>query len=111
MKKLFLLRHAKSDWKNDLIDFERPLSKRGYKELEILASTIKTLNISPNIILCSTSTRTKETLDFLLKKDFFSKCPIEYKKEIYDFHESENLDYYFSLLTQSFETSDNILIV
>ena len=45
-KKLFLLRHAKSSWKNlELDDHERPLSERGIFSCQVMATHIfKKLN-------------------------------------------------------------------
>ena len=38
MKKLFLIRHAKSSWENpDLSDFERPLNNRGIQNAPVMA--------------------------------------------------------------------------
>ena len=38
MRELILIRHAKSDWSNPLLDdFERPLNKRGEKNAPFMA--------------------------------------------------------------------------
>jgi len=42
MKTLFLLRHAKSSWKDESIpDFDRPLNRRGKRAAENLGRYIK----------------------------------------------------------------------
>src|SRR3984885_12323509 len=63
-KRLFVLRHAKSSWDNPgLDDHERPLAPRGRRALEVMSSHIETNGIAPEVVLCSTSRRTRETLD------------------------------------------------
>jgi phosphohistidine phosphatase len=63
-KRLFVLRHAKSSWDNPgLDDHERPLAPRGRRALEVMSSHIRASGIAPAVVLCSTSRRTRETLD------------------------------------------------
>ncbi len=67
-KKLYLLRHSKSSWDDPALDdFERPLNKRGYRESKEIANYIGDNRYYPDVILCSTSKRTRETLEPLLK--------------------------------------------
>lgn len=61
MKKLFILRHADSI--PDTNDKLRPLSKEGRKELKHLKLKAADLFKSIDMVLCSSSTRTKETLE------------------------------------------------
>ena len=68
MKKLILMRHAKSDWNNSLDDFERPLSERGKKEAPIMGKFIKNEDLIPDLLISSPSQRTKETLDLILNE-------------------------------------------
>jgi phosphohistidine phosphatase len=63
-KRLFVLRHAKSSWDNPgLDDHERPLAPRGRRALEVMSSYIRANGIAPALVLCSTSRRTRETLE------------------------------------------------
>lgn len=62
-KRLFVLRHVKSSWDDPgLDDHERPLAPRGQHALEILSSHMKSSGIAPELVLCSSSRRTRETL-------------------------------------------------
>ena len=64
MKKLYLLRHAKSSWDNPTLeDFDRPLNNRGKNQLQFMKKYILKNLISPELILCSSSKRTKLTHD------------------------------------------------
>ena len=66
MKKIILLRHAKSSWKQlDLADHDRPLNKRGRAAAPVIGAWMIQNGHVPQVILCSTSVRTRETLDRL----------------------------------------------
>jgi phosphohistidine phosphatase len=63
MKTLHLLRHAKSSWDDPALDdHDRPLSKRGRAVAKAMAEHMERAKIVPDIVLCSTALRTKETL-------------------------------------------------
>ena len=63
MKTLYLLRHAKSSWADaTLADFDRPLNERGKRAAETIGNYLKSNHITPELILCSTALRTRETL-------------------------------------------------
>ncbi len=60
---LYVLRHAKSSWDDPgKPDHDRPLAPRGRKTLPVLADYIASNEISPDVVLCSTARRTRETL-------------------------------------------------
>lgn len=62
MKKLYLIRHAKSSWDNTLMkDIDRPLNKRGEKDAPRMAKRIKEQRIFPDIILSSPAHRALST--------------------------------------------------
>ena len=60
------MRHAKSDWSQGTSDFERPLSKRGRKAAKRMGRFLTDERIRPDLILCSPSRRTRDTLARLL---------------------------------------------
>jgi len=63
-KRLFVLRHAKSSWDNPgLDDHERPLAPRGQRACAGIAEYIRGAGIAPDVVLCSTARRTRETLE------------------------------------------------
>ena len=67
MKRLILMRHAKSDWsQGGLTDFERPLSKRGVKDASKMGKWMARHLEMPEIILCSSARRTQQTMQLLL---------------------------------------------
>ncbi|MCJ7519674.1 MAG: histidine phosphatase family protein [Anaerolineaceae bacterium] len=76
MKKLLLMRHAKSSWGNsDIPDHERPLKKRGFKDAERMGKLLKSKELEPDLIMSSTALRAKQTAETVAET---CKC----KKEI-----------------------------
>lgn len=64
MKKLILLRHAKSSWSDpDLDDHDRPLNGRGRSAAPVIAEWLRTQGHLPDRIVCSTAVRARETLE------------------------------------------------
>jgi len=69
MKFLYLLRHAKSSWSEpSLGDHDRPLARRGRHAAKTMASYLKESEIKPELVLCSTAARARETLDPIVKE-------------------------------------------
>ena len=63
MKRIYLLRHAKSSWKDAaLADHDRPLSGRGRRAATAIGDHLRDQAIEPELVLCSTARRTRETL-------------------------------------------------
>lgn len=84
MKTLFLMRHAKSSWKDDtLADFERPLNGRGKRAAETMGQYLKHHATTPELILCSPSERTRETLKLVLKAAKWT-TEVRYDQRIYE---------------------------
>lgn len=78
MKRLILIRHAKSDWSQEgLTDHERTLNVRGKRDIPIMASILIRKYPTPDIILCSDAVRTKETIEGIIKLGF------KYKELVY----------------------------
>jgi phosphohistidine phosphatase len=64
MKRLYLLRHAKSSRKDtSLPDHDRPLAARGRRAAKAIARHLRDDHLEPELVLCSTARRARETLD------------------------------------------------
>ncbi|NJQ02080.1 SixA phosphatase family protein [Streptomyces zingiberis] len=59
-RRIVLVRHAKADWP-EVADQERPLAERGRKEAPAAGRWIAGSGIGPDLTLCSTAVRTRET--------------------------------------------------
>lgn len=84
MRRLFLLRHAKSSWKAaGLADFDRPLSGRGERSAPLMGRYMRDKGYAPDLVLCSTSVRTRETARLVLAQQE-TPIEIEYLDRLYD---------------------------
>ena len=67
MKRLLLLRHAKSSRDNArLQDFDRPLAKRGREAAPEIGRHMRKAGWLPDLVLCSTAKRTQETAELVM---------------------------------------------
>jgi len=68
MRTLYLLRHAKSSWKDaSLRDFDRPLKERGREAAAVVGQRLAAEKLSQPLALCSPAVRTRETAEIVLK--------------------------------------------
>lgn len=78
-KVLYVLRHAKSSWDDQLLaDHDRPLSPRGLKAVRLLAEHVRATELQPALVLCSSARRTQETLRGVL-----DGSPAQIEPELY----------------------------
>jgi phosphohistidine phosphatase len=78
VKNILLLRHAKSAWGDArLEDHERPLNGRGERAAQAMARHLAKKAPRPDLILCSTAVRARQTLaPFLaLQRPRSADCP------------------------------------
>ncbi|MDC0738341.1 histidine phosphatase family protein [Cognatishimia sp. SS12] len=64
-KRLILVRHAKSSWAHDLADHRRPLNARGLRSAPLIGDWLRKNGYVPDVLLCSSAERTKQTCDGL----------------------------------------------
>ena len=84
MKTLFLLRHAKSSWKQpELKDFERPLAKRGLSDISLMADRFKSRNSSVQCIISSPAVRAKSTATLFAEAIGYPKDEVVANPELY----------------------------
>jgi phosphohistidine phosphatase len=82
VKTIYLLRHAKAATESPAGDAERHLTKRGRRAAETMAAFLGGLHPAPQLVLCSPSARTRETLDLVMPS--LDPAPaIAYEKELY----------------------------
>ncbi len=83
MKTLLIMRHGKSSWKDDkLPDNERPLKKRGRKDSAHMGELLKKKDLIPDVVLCSTAKRSRQTADILLEEMDY-KGEVQYLDSLY----------------------------
>jgi phosphohistidine phosphatase len=83
MKKLLLMRHAKSSWDDPaLTDHDRPLTPRGRKGAALIAEYLQREGLEPSIVLCTSATRARETLE-RLRPSFSDSTIIKIEPKLY----------------------------
>jgi phosphohistidine phosphatase len=83
MKRLSLLRHAKSSWNDSTKDdFDRPLNRRGREAAVLMGAFLDENAGAPDCVLCSSAVRTRETLE-LMAPLFSARPHIEHSRGLY----------------------------
>jgi phosphohistidine phosphatase len=84
MRTLYLLRHAKSSWKDvTLPDFDRPLKDRGRKAAKRIGQYLTRAKLSDPLVICSPAARTRETAEIVLKHANL-RTEVSYEDRIYE---------------------------
>lgn len=82
MRTLILMRHAKTEANNVMGDKARELTTRGQQEAAVAGLAMKPLGVAH--VLCSTSTRTRQTFDWLgLRTPDGDAVPVEFMDALY----------------------------
>ncbi|SFL86648.1 phosphohistidine phosphatase [Marinobacter zhejiangensis] len=63
MRELLLLRHGKSDWRQPVSDFDRPLRKRGRQGAKRIGEWLVEQALAPDYVLSSPAERTVSTAE------------------------------------------------
>ncbi|WP_020527447.1 SixA phosphatase family protein [Flexithrix dorotheae] len=93
MKTLYLVRHAKSSWKDiSLDDFDRPLNKRGKRDAPFMGKRLKKQGIKPHLILASPAKRAKKTAKIFAREMGYPEGKIKFAKKIYEAGRNELLE-------------------
>lgn len=83
MKLLTLIRHAKSDWSDELYDFERPLSDEGLRDAPLMGEFLNSKIQKPDLIIASPALRTTTTAEILAEKLSYPQEKILFIDELY----------------------------
>jgi phosphohistidine phosphatase len=84
MKRLLLLRHAKAVQtdKDGADDISRELTRRGRKDAARMGAWLHEHGMAPNLVLCSTSARTRETWS-LVAEELGGSPEVEFMRQLY----------------------------
>ncbi|MEE4186762.1 MAG: histidine phosphatase family protein [Gammaproteobacteria bacterium] len=84
MRRLILLRHAKSSWGNPtLADIDRSLNDRGRHDAPLMAQRLLRAGTHPDCIFCSTARRTCETVAEVLAAFGMPAGAVSYREDLY----------------------------
>ncbi len=87
MKRLIVVRHAKSSWGEPLRDFDRVLEPRGIKDAELVAQATKELIQPQDQIISSAAQRASHTAQIFAR--IYEIDTIDYRQELYTFDADE----------------------
>lgn len=85
MKKLYLVRHAKSSWNNiDQRDIDRPLNNRGKRDAPFMGKVIRKKGIKPDLIISSPAKRAFTTAKYFADELNYPKEEIIREENLYE---------------------------
>jgi phosphohistidine phosphatase len=88
VKRLLLLRHAKSSWDDPaLADHDRPLAPRGRKAAKLIGALLRGEHLRVSLVLCSSARRARETLDLV-----GAPGDVRIERELYEASAAQLLD-------------------
>jgi len=80
-----MVRQAKSSWKHDVPDHERPLKKRGHNDATLVSDKIAGQVAMPERIISSDANRAKTTAEYFRKAFGVDQDKFELDHTLYDF--------------------------
>jgi phosphohistidine phosphatase len=107
MKRVIIVRHAKTISYNYDNDIERELTERGEGDAETISLELKKSNISADLIISSPAKRAKQTAEIYAKTLDYPKKTIRYEKKLYSGKTPEN----FLNMLRELEVEKNTVFV
>ena len=84
MRTLYLLRHAKSSWKDHTLrDFDRPLKGRGRRAAEQIGEVLAEEKLKSPLVISSPAVRARETTELVLESAGLKVKP-QFEERIYE---------------------------
>jgi len=105
MKKIILVRHAKSDWPEETEDFDRPLADKGLEDAMNMSRFLKDNHISIDYLVSSPAVRALNTckifnqtynLNFSTDEKLYNPSEQNFESVIYDLDNSHHSVAFFS---------------
>lgn len=85
MKTLYLVRHAKSSWKDgSLLDIDRPLNSRGKRDAPFMGEVLAQKGIQVDLLVSSPAKRARKTAVAFAKALDYPKAQIKINPAVYE---------------------------
>ena len=108
MKRLTLVRHAKSSWSDSgLQDHDRPLNSRGQRDAPQMGQRIQEAGIRPSLIVSSTAVRAWTTAKFIATELTYPAEFLQRDKDLYN----ASLDALLAFVSEQEAGFNNIMVV
>jgi phosphohistidine phosphatase len=104
-KRLFILRHALAEWPEGMEDRDRPLAQSGHRDAQALARKMKQKNYRPDLVLCSSARRTRET--YAPIHDLWPDVKVDYLEQLY----LASTGGLYEMLKGGDDAYDNVLLI
>ncbi|MBL1109163.1 histidine phosphatase family protein [Streptomyces sp. 5-8] len=82
LRRLVVLRHAKSAWPEGVEDHRRPLAPRGRRDAPAAGRALAAAGSLPDLVLCSTAVRARRTWE-LVSAEWATPPPVHYDRRLY----------------------------
>ncbi|MFE9017041.1 SixA phosphatase family protein [Streptomyces sp. NPDC007808] len=82
LRRLVVLRHAKSAWPDGVADHERPLAGRGRRDAPVAGRLLAASDCLPDLAVCSTAVRARETWE-LVSAQWGTPPPVRLDPRVY----------------------------
>jgi len=83
MKRIYLLRHAKSDWEAEFeTDHDRPLNRRGRAAAQQMGRFLTAIGQVPDLVVTSSAIRARDTVELAMASGAW-ECPVEVTRDLY----------------------------
>ncbi|CCK31679.1 hypothetical protein BN159_7300 [Streptomyces davaonensis JCM 4913] len=82
LRRLIVLRHAKSAWPEGIADHRRPLAPRGRRDAPAAGRALAESDLLPDLALCSTAVRARQTWE-LASAEWGTPPPVRYLPRLY----------------------------
>jgi phosphohistidine phosphatase len=105
MKRLILVRHAKTEHYNYDRDFERKLTPRGENDAKLIAEQLKNKDIIPDYFICSPANRAFRTCSVFAEALGFPKERIDEQQFLYDGYTTSDFLNFISMLDNHYNTA------
>jgi phosphohistidine phosphatase len=106
MKTLVLVRHAKSSWKHNVGDKERPLKKRGKSDAKLVSIAFRNRELALNMVYSSPANRALSTCKIFLNNLDFDQGQLVIDDDLYDFG-GENVINFIKKINENYQ---NVMI-
>ncbi len=84
MTHLLLMRHAKSDWTDAVLeDHDRPLNDRGRRDAPRMGRLLAAEGLMPDLVVCSTAVRARQTLEGLAAGGGLGEAAVVHEASLY----------------------------
>jgi len=85
LKRLVLIRHAKSSWEHGVTDHQRPLKKRGYKDADMVSKSFNKEGFTADFVISSDAIRAKTTAEIFISNLNIDENIVRFNHNLYDF--------------------------